>query len=146
MRGDGTWFGRWAPRALPPWAVAALGAALLVVIAGALHALGRPFGLEGARIFGVSEGVNGSEALFDGYSLLHASAGLALRALLRATAAHWPQGWLTLVALASSAVWEIVENTPQVIAAFSAGSGPNYAGDTILNAMGDTISLLLGFS
>ena len=85
-----------------------------------------------------------SQQLADWYSLLHVTFGLALFALTRHFQPHWPLAPVALVALLGIVAWEAVENLPAVIAAFNPPGGPSYAGDTVLNAFGDTGFVIAG--
>jgi len=87
-----------------------------------------------------------SQQFSDWYSALHVIYGMALFAFvtgMRPTATRSRFGqW----AVASSAVWEAVENTPFLIHMFSHSAGaPDYFGDSVLNATGDTLFVVLGF-
>ncbi len=86
-----------------------------------------------------------SQQFADWYSLLHVSFGLGLFLLVDHFQPRWPAAPRALVALLSSTVWEAIENLPAVIARFNA-PGASYSGDTILNAMGDTLFVMIGFA
>ena len=109
-----------SPPALPPSAYMAIGAGLLALLLGLMIAYGRPLLPDGGfALVGPSVGSSGSSALFDWYTLLHVVYGMGLRLLMIATSSHWPRGWLVLVALAASAVWEGVENLPPLARTFT---------------------------
>ncbi|MCJ8521730.1 hypothetical protein ABID21_004909 [Pseudorhizobium tarimense] len=87
-----------------------------------------------------------SQQLMDHYSLLHLAFGAGLFVWLNAIRPHWPLVRLATYAIASSALWEIVENLPLVIQLFgNDGSGLHYSGDSIVNSLSDTLFVLLGF-
>jgi hypothetical protein len=87
-----------------------------------------------------------SQQFADWYSALHVMYGIGLYAFIRRMAPRWRLSWMLLAALASSAVWEAMENTPAIIALFGDTPGtPSYEGDSILNAFGDTLFVVLGF-
>ncbi|WP_062215178.1 DUF2585 family protein [Aureimonas sp. AU20] len=87
-----------------------------------------------------------SQQFADWYSALHVMYGIGLYAFIRRMAPRWPLSWMFLAALASSAIWEAMENTPAMIALFGDAPGtPSYEGDSILNAFGDTLFVVLGF-
>ncbi|MFD2238347.1 DUF2585 family protein [Aureimonas populi] len=87
-----------------------------------------------------------SQQVADWYSALHIVFGLALWLWLDTIRPHWPVGRRLLVAFASAAIWEAVENLPFIIAVFGNAPGaPPYAGDSILNAVADTLFVVLGF-
>ena len=87
-----------------------------------------------------------SQHLTDYYSALHAISGAALYFVARWVCPLWPLHKRLLMVLACSGVWELVENTPWVIALFNdSGSLSVYRGDSIVNALSDTAFVALGF-
>lgn len=87
-----------------------------------------------------------SQHLADIYSLVHAAAGAGLHLFLGSAWSFRPLWLRLLLAVASSSVWEMVENTPWVIALFNNLQGPDtYPGDSIVNALSDTAFVVLGF-
>lgn len=86
-----------------------------------------------------------SQHVTDFYSPLHAVSGAALYLAATALRPHWPLHRRLLLVIACSGVWEIVENTPAVIALFNAPQGPAvYRGDSIVNALSDCAFVLGG--
>lgn len=87
-----------------------------------------------------------SQQFADWYSLLHLVFGFALFLFLDWMKPAWSTGQKLVLAVASSVVWEIVENLPPVIALFGNAPGaPPYAGDSVLNAVADTLFVGAGF-
>lgn len=87
-----------------------------------------------------------SQHLMDGYSLLHAMSGAGLWFVAKALWPEQPVRVRLLLVLASSGVWEAVENTPWVIALFNDPLRPDaYHGDSIVNALSDSAFVGLGF-
>lgn len=87
-----------------------------------------------------------SQHLSDFYSLLHAMSGAALCFAARSLRPAWPVLGRLLLVIACSGAWEIVENTPWVIALFNDPAGPGvYGGDSIINAVSDTAFVAAGF-
>lgn len=87
-----------------------------------------------------------SQHLTDFYSVLHAVSGAMLYFVARAVCPAWPVHRRLLLVTACSGVWEIVENTPMVIALFNDPESLNvYTGDSIVNALSDTAFVALGF-
>jgi len=87
-----------------------------------------------------------SQHVTDLYSSLHAVSGAALYFLVRQLRPAWPVQLRLLLVIACSGVWEIVENTPWVIALFNDPESPGaYGGDSIVNALSDTAFVALGF-
>ena len=87
-----------------------------------------------------------SQHLTDYYSLLHAMSGAALFFAARALRPAWSPHRRLLLAMACSGLWEVIENTPGVIALFNDPAGLHvYGGDSIVNALSDTAFVALGF-
>lgn len=87
-----------------------------------------------------------SQHLMDLYSFLHAMSGAALCFAARGLRPGWPVHMRLLAVIASSGVWEAVENTPWVIAIFNDPLGPYiYRGDSIVNALSDSAFVIAGF-
>lgn len=88
-----------------------------------------------------------SQQFADFYSLLHVVYGMGLCALLGWLRPHWPVADRALLALVSSTLWEVIENTPWVIALLDnvANAAPDYDGDSILNSLADTGFAMAGF-
>ncbi len=88
-----------------------------------------------------------SQHLIDPYTFTHVLHGVLYYAALRlALGARWPSARV-LLALALEVAWEIVENTPAVIAAYRKSTiAAGYTGDTIANSLGDIAACLLGYA
>ena len=87
-----------------------------------------------------------SQHLTDYYSALHAISGAGLYFAACWVCPLWPLHKRLVMVLACSGVWEVVENTPWVIAMFNdPGSLSVYRGDSIVNALSDTAFVALGF-
>ena len=143
---------RWVTRSRPrrcvliALAIAAVNVALLLW----LLALGRDFGPAGSlQAFwngGLGAGEN-SRHFTDWYSLLHVIFGMGLFVAIDRMKPRWPLSWKLFAAICGSASWEAIENTPLVIALFTdAGTPGAYAGDSIVNSLGDMLSVALGFA
>jgi uncharacterized membrane protein YjdF len=88
-----------------------------------------------------------SQHLFDPYSLTHLEHGVIF---------FWALCWLTpraswqtrlVISTAVEAAWEIIENTPLVIDRYrEATAALGYAGDSVVNSLGDILSCTLGFA
>ena len=125
------------------------GLGILAAMALVLDLLGRPLVCECGTIVlwdGDPYSPGASQQFADWYSALHVMFGIGLFVFLHRMRPGWPLSWKFLAALASSAVWEAMENMPVVIALFGNAEGaPSYSGDSILNAFGDTVFVVLGF-
>lgn len=111
--------------------------------------LGRGFGPESVPLQwwnGSTRTAHNSQHLADFYSALHAMSGAALYFAARAICPEWPLHRRFILVIACSGVWELVENTPAVIALFNdPGSLDIYRGDSIANALSDTAFVAFGF-
>ncbi|WP_181702699.1 DUF2585 family protein [Chthonobacter albigriseus] len=124
--------------------------ALLIFAATAfgLHLLGRNLVCGCGEIliwWDEAEGIGNSQNLSDWYSLLHFGHGILTWPLLRWLAPQWPLGKSCLVALFMGSGWELVENTPFMIARFGDSGPGDYPCDSILNALSDMSFGLAGF-
>lgn len=126
-----------------------VGGAIVLAMAAALDLMGRPLACDCGTIQlwdGNPHSPGSSQQFADWYSALHVVYGIGLFLILHRVRPHWPTSWLFLTALASSAIWEIMENTPWIIGMFGSAVGaPDYHGDSVLNAVGDTVFVALGF-
>ncbi|SFF26838.1 Protein of unknown function [Aureimonas phyllosphaerae] len=126
-----------------------VGAAIVLVMAAILDLMGRPLVCDCGTIRlwdGDPHSPGSSQQFADWYSALHVVFGIGLYLALHRARPHWPTSWLLLTALASSGVWEVMENSPWIIAMFGQAVGaPEYHGDSVFNALGDTVFVALGF-
>lgn len=77
-----------------------------------------------------------SQQLLDPYSFTHVEHGMIWYLI---TGSLW---WSLLI----ESLWEIVENSPTIINKYRQSSiNQGYYGDTILNSMGDILSMAVGF-
>ncbi|OHV13835.1 DUF2585 family protein [Kushneria phosphatilytica] len=82
----------------------------------------------------------------DWYSLLHVIFGMGVYTLLTLMRPGWRLYERAMMALLSSAIWEIMENAPWIIEVINRSSqGPHYSGDSILNSLEDTLFAMIGF-
>ena len=87
-----------------------------------------------------------SQHLFDPYSFTHIEHGLLLYALLRPFARRLGPGNRLILAVGLEAVWEVVENSSAVIERYrQATIALGYAGDSVVNSLGDIAACTLGF-
>ena len=87
-----------------------------------------------------------SQHLFDPYSFTHLLHGVLWAGFLSWSFFRIGAVWKFCLAVAASALWEVVENTDYVINRFrEATISLDYHGDTIANGVGDVLSCALGF-
>ena len=119
------------------------------VAAVSLWLFGRPLlpASEFLRLWSADLGVaSNSQHLSDPYSFMHSLFGAGLFLFLDWLKPIWPLRSKLIVAVLGSVVWEIVENTPQVIRLFNESGQPGaYAGDSIVNSLSDTGFVIAGF-
>ncbi|MGV3634384.1 MAG: DUF2585 domain-containing protein [Pseudorhodoplanes sp.] len=123
--------------------------ALILVQASALYALGRvPFCTCGS-IKAWQSTVNSSENsqhIFDWYTPSHVAHGFIFYLALRFLFPKTPMMLRLAIAVGIEAAWEIFENTPWIIERYRSGTiSLSYYGDSILNSLADTLSMIAGF-
>ena len=89
-----------------------------------------------------------SQQLFDWYTFSHLVHGFlfygAIRLIFRGRLGVWPS---LLIAMGIEIGWEILENTPWVIEAYRQQAlAQGYVGDSTLNSVSDTVSMMTGFA
>lgn len=89
--------------------------------------------------------VHNSQHLIDPYTFTHVLHGVLYYAVLRWGLGPGRPHARLLTALGIEVGWEILENTPAVIAAYRATAALGYTGDTIANSLGDVAACLLGY-
>jgi hypothetical protein len=127
----------------------AVAAGLVALQAGTLSLMGQPL-LAAAAPFrlwaGNPLGPDNSQQLTDWYSLSHVVHGLIFYGLSRLIAPRLPFAARLLLAMGVEIGWEIIENSPTVIAAYRAQAlAAGYRGDSVLNSLSDTAMMALGF-
>ncbi len=130
-------------------AVLAIALGLIALQAGILSLMGQPL-LAAAAPFrlwaGNPLGPDNSQQLTDWYSLSHIVHGLIFYGLSRLVAPRLPFAARLLLAMGVEIGWEIIENSPAVIAAYRAQAlAAGYRGDSVLNSLSDTAMMALGF-
>ena len=126
----------------------AAGAGILALGALTLHLMGHRLWCACGRPVPWSWDVwsaHNSQHLVDPYTATHLLHGVLYYALLRGiVGARWPHA-RALIALGLEVTWEIIENSPAVIARYRATAAIGYTGDTIANSLGDVAACLLGY-
>ncbi len=88
-----------------------------------------------------------SQQLFDWYTFSHIVHGILFYGLLNLLLPRTPVLTRLAIAVGIEATWEIAENSPWVIEAYRKQAlAAGYTGDSILNSLSDTGSMVTGFA
>ncbi|MBV8391971.1 MAG: DUF2585 family protein [Alphaproteobacteria bacterium] len=88
-----------------------------------------------------------SQQLFDWYTASHIVHGILFYAVLRLALPRVPVPFRLVIAACLEVSWEIAENSPAVIEAYRQQAlAAGYTGDSILNSLSDTVSMMTGFA
>ncbi len=88
-----------------------------------------------------------SQHLLDPYSLSHLQHGLVFYWALAWLAPKWSWQTRLVASTAIEAAWEMIENSEFVINRYrEATAALGYAGDSVVNIMGDVLSCVVGFA
>ncbi len=95
---------------------------------------------------GVVQSSENSQHVFDWYSFTHVLHGFWLYFFGWLFLRRWPVAARLVLAVFLEASWEVLENTNFVIERYRAGTiSLDYHGDSIVNSIGDAISMMIGF-
>jgi hypothetical protein len=128
-----------------------IGAGLIALQALVLLAMGQPPICECGYIklwHGVVSSPENSQHLTDWYTFSHVIHGFGFYWLFWLLAQRLPASLGLGFALAAGleVSWEILENTPLIIDRYrESGLAQGYAGDSVVNSIADTLSMMLGF-
>ena len=124
-------------------------AVLFAIQIGVLYFLGQPFISASGQIqFWVSAVLSPemSQQLFDWYTFSHIIHGFIFYGILKLVFPRMTLFTRLLIAMGIEIGWEIAENTPWVINAYREQAlAVGYAGDSIINSVLDTVSMMFGF-
>jgi len=145
------WTKAFAARTLktPAWAFVLIAASLLIIQAGTELALGRVTMCTCGTIklwVGGTQNSEISQQIFDWYSLSHLIHGFGLYGLTWLALPRVPVAARLLLAMLVECGWEILENTSFIIDRYRSETvSLNYYGDSILNSLSDTLTMMFGF-
>ena len=87
-----------------------------------------------------------SQNLLDPYSFSHFLHGVIFFWLLQPFAGRLPLRWRLIAAIAIEIAWEILENSPWIIARYRQDTAAfDYSGDSVINSLGDVAATIVGF-
>ncbi len=135
---------------LTPRHAALIIAGLIALQAAVLFALGRPPICTCGTVklwHGVVQSSENSQHIFDWYSFTHVLHGFWLYFFGWFFLRKWPVVARLVLAVVLEAGWEILENTNFVIDRYRAATiSLDYYGDSIVNSVGDAVSMMTGFA
>lgn len=132
----------WTPRSI------AVAFVLVVIFLMLLYLEGRPAWCKtGPALWSAAWTHCTSQNFLDPYSFTHMLHGVIFFWALRPLSNHVPLAWRLAIAMSLEIGWEVVENSPWVIERYRQDTASlDYTGDSILNAVGDLFSTIVGFA
>lgn len=134
---------------LSPTGLVALLAAFAGVQAAVLHLMGQPWICTCGVVrpwTGVILGPENSQQITDWYTFSHVLHGMIFYGATRLLLPNIPPLAALAIALGLEVAWELLENSPPVIARYREQAlAQGYSGDSVLNSVSDTVAMTVGF-
>lgn len=93
-----------------------------------------------------TKSLHNSQHLLDLYATSHLLHGVVFFFPIVWLLPRIGRGWQLLIAVVIEAAWELVENSPIVINRYRDGTAAlGYSGDSVVNSLGDLLSMILGY-
>lgn len=129
------------------WLIAAFGVVLIQALV--LVLFGQPLSCECGTIrlwAGQVLSSENSQQLSDWYTFSHIIHGFLFYALVTLLFPRSGVPFRLFLSLSIESTWEIIENTPMVINAYrQTALAQGYIGDSVINSISDTLSMVVGF-